>query len=78
MKSQKMVKVKFIEQKYFVIYIMSPVKIQKILKQTRLLLETVKFPFMQSFDLLVKIAIFRVFLLFLGDLHHALQPKSNT
>ena len=35
-------------------------------------METVNFDFMKFFDFLVKIAIFRVFLLFLGDLRHAL------
>ena len=34
MKSQKMVKVEVIEQRYFVIYIRSPLKMQKILKQS--------------------------------------------
>ena len=36
------------------------------------LFETVKFAFMETFDFLVKIAIFGVLLLFLEDLHHAL------
>ena len=70
MKSQKMVKVKVIEQRYFVIYIRSPLKMQKIIKLTnstsRQLLETINFAFMKNFDFLVKIAIFWDFLLFLG------------
>ena len=56
-------------------------KIQQIIKQAgpvRQIFETINFAFMKIFDFLVKIAIFRVILLFLGDLRHALQPKSNT
>ena len=33
---------------------------------------------MKIFDFLVKMAIFRAFLLFSGDLRHALRPQSNT
>ena len=40
--------------------------------------ETVNFAFMKFFDFLVKIVIFGANLHFLGDLHHALQPQSNT
>ena len=39
------------------------------------LFETVNFAFMKIFYFLVKIAIYRAFLLFLGDLCHKLQPK---
>lgn len=39
-------------------------------------METVNFAFMKFFDLFAKIAIFRVLLVFLGDLRHALRPKS--
>ena len=39
---------------------------------------TVNFAFMKIFNFLVKKAIFKAFLLFLGDLRHALRPKSNT
>ena len=51
---------------------------EKIMKQTgpsRQLFETVNFAFMKNFDFLVKIAIFWVLLLFLGDLCHKLRPK---
>ena len=68
-------------QRYFVIYKRSPLKIQKIKKPrspSRQLSETANFAFIKIFDFLVKIAIFRVILLFLGDLRHALRPKSNT
>ena len=53
----------------------------QIIKQagpSRQLFETVNFAFMKIFDFLVKIAVFRVFLLFLGDLRHALWLKLNT
>ena len=56
-------------------------KMQKIIKQvgpSRQLFETVNFAFMKIFDFLVKITIFRAFLLFLGDLRHALRLQSNT
>ena len=56
-------------------------KMQKIIKQvgpSRQLFETVNFAFMKIFDFLVKIVIFWAFLLFLGDLRHALRPQSNT
>ena len=52
-------------------------KMQKIIKQvgpSRQLFETVNFAFMKIFDFLVKIAIFRASLLFLGDSRHALWP----
>ena len=61
-------------QRYFVIYKRSPLKMQKIIKPrspSRQLLETVNFAFMKIFDFLVKIAIFRVILIFLRDLRHA-------
>ena len=50
---------------------------QKMIEQagpSRQLLETVNFAFMKIFDFLVKIALFRASLLFLGDSRHALQP----
>ena len=53
---------------------------QKIIKPrspSRQLLETVNFAFIKFFDSLVKKAIFRVFLLFLGDLRHAFLPGSR-
>ena len=56
-------------QRYFVIYKRSPLKMQKIKKlgsPSRQLLETVNFAFMKFFDFLVKIADFRVSLLFFG------------
>ena len=40
---------------------------------SRQLLETVNFAFMKIFDFLVKIAVFRASLLFLGDSRHALR-----
>ena len=55
-------------------------KMQQIIKQagpSRQLFETVNFAFMKFFDFLIKIVIFRAILLFLGDLRHALWPKSN-
>ena len=76
-KAKKMVKVKVIGQRYFVIYKRSPLKMQKIIKprsSSRQLLETVNFAFMKIFDFLVKIAVFRASLLFLGDSRHALRP----
>ena len=51
---------------------------QRIIKEkdpSRQLFETVNFAFMKIFDFLVKIAIFRAFLLLLGDLCHKLWPK---
>ena len=54
---------------------------QQIIKQggpSRQLFETVNFAFMKIFDFLVKKAIFRVILVFLGDLRHALRSQSNT
>ena len=77
MKSQKMVMVTLKLQRYFVIYKRSPLKMQKIKKPrspSRQLSETVNFAFMKIFDFLVKIALFRASLLFLGDLRHALRP----
>ena len=53
-------------------------KIIKLRRPNRQLLETVNFAFMKIFDLLVKIAVFRASLLFLGDSRHALRPQSNT
>ena len=38
------------------------------------LFEAINFAFMKIFDFLVKIAIFRAFLLFQRDLHHVLLP----
>ena len=80
-KAKKMFKVTLKLQRYFVIYIRSPLEMQKIIKQTsprRKLLETVNFAFMKFFYSLVKITIFWAFLYFLGDLRHALRPQSNT
>ena len=79
-KAKKMVKVKVIGQRYFVIYKRSPLKMQKIIKPrspSRQLLETVNFAFMKIFDFLVKIAVFRASLLFLGDSRHAFLPGSR-
>ena len=64
-------------QTYFVIYKRSPLKMQKIKKPrnpSRQLSETVNFAFINFFDFLVKIALFRASLLFLGDSRHALWP----
>ena len=80
MKSQKKVKVQVIGQRYFVIYKRSPLKMQKIIKprsSSTQLLETVNFAFIKIFDFLVKVAIFRAFFLFLGDLSHALRPHQT-
>ena len=80
-KVKKMVMVTLKLQRYFVIYKRSPLKMQKIKKPrspSRQLLETVNFAFIFFFDFLVKIVIFWAFLLFLGDLRHALRPQSNT
>ena len=55
--------------------------LKQIMKQTgpsRQYFETVNFAFMKFFESLVKITIFGAFLLFLGDLRHALRPQSNT
>ena len=55
-------------QRYIVIYKRSPLNMQKIKKSrspSRQLLETVNFAFIKIFDFLVKIALFRVSLLFL-------------
>ena len=49
-------------------------KIIKLRSPSRQLLETVNFAFMKIFDSLVKIAVFRASLLFLGDSHHAFLP----
>ena len=52
-------------------------KMQEIMKQvgaSRQLFETVNFALMKFFDFLVKTAIFRTFLLFLGDFRQALRP----
>ena len=60
-------------ERYFVIKIRPSIKIQKLIKQRsplKQLFETVNFAFMKIFDSLVKNTIFRVFLLFLRDLHH--------
>ena len=68
-RGKKMFKVTLKLQRYFVIYIRSPLKMQKIKKPrspSRQLSETVNFAFMKIFDFLVKKAIFRVFLLFFG------------
>ena len=67
-------------QRCFVIYKKSPLKMQKIKKPrspSRQLLETVNFAFMKIFDFLVKIALFRASLLFLGDSRHAFPPRSR-
>ena len=53
-------------------------KIIKLRSPSRQLLDTVNFAFMKNFDSLVKIAVFRASLLFLGDLHHALRRELNT
>ena len=50
-------------------------KITERVGPSRQLFEAVNFAFMKIFDFIVKIAIFWVFLLFLGDLCHKLQPK---
>ena len=68
-------------QRYFVIYIWASLKMQQIIKKTgpnRQLFEAVNFDFMKMFYSLVRIAIFRAFFLFLGDLRHAFWPNSNT
>ena len=49
-------------------------KIMKPKKFSRQPLETVNFAFMKIFYTLVKIAVFRASLLFMGDLCHALWP----
>ena len=52
---------------------------QRIIKETGpsgQLFETVNFAFMKIFDSLVKIAVFRASLLFLGDSRHAFLPGS--
>ena len=52
-------------------------KTQQIMKQAdpgMQLFETVNFAFMKIFDFLVKITIFRAFLLFWGDSCHAFCP----
>ena len=80
-RAKKMFKVTLKLQRYFVIYKRSPLKMQKIIKprsSSKQLLETVNFAFMKIFDFLVKIAVFRASLLFLGDSRHALRPQSNT
>ena len=62
-------------ERYFVIKIR--LKMQKIIKQRNplgQLLETVNFALMNFFYFLVKIAIFRTFLLFSGDFRQALRP----
>ena len=67
-------------QRYFVIHIRSSLKMQKIKKPrspSRQLSENVNFAFMKKFDFLVKIAVFRASLLFLGDSRHALLPGSQ-
>ena len=67
-------------ERYFVIQIRASIKMQKIVEQrspSRQLFETVNFAFMKILDFLVKIAIFRVFLLFLRDSRHAFLPGSN-
>ena len=72
-----MIKVKVIGQSYFLIYKRSPLKMQKnheIEEPSRQLLETVNFAFMKIFEFLVKIAVLRAYLFFLGDSRHALRP----
>ena len=59
---------------------MASTKTNKIMKPrcpSRQLLETVNFAFMKIFDFLVKIAVFRASLLFLGDSRHAFLPGSR-
>ena len=51
-------------ERHFVIKIRLFLKVQKIIKQSWQLFGTVNFAFMKIFDFLVKIAIFRAFLLF--------------
>ena len=56
---------------------MASFKMQQIIKQTspsRQLFETINFVFMNFFYFLVKLAIFRTFLLFSGDFRQALWP----
>ena len=51
---------------------------QQIIKQagpSRQLFETINFAYKKIFDILVKIAVFGAFLLFLGDSRHKLRPK---
>ena len=75
-----MFKVRLKLQKYFVIYIRSPLKMQKIIKSrspSRQLLETINFAFMKLFDFLVKIAVFRASLFLAGDSRHAFLPGSQ-
>ena len=53
-------------------------KMQQIIKQagpSGKLFEIINFAFMKIFDFLVKTALFRDFLLFLGDSCHKLWPK---
>ena len=52
-------------------------KIIRLRSPSRQLLETVNFAFMKIFDSLVKIAVFRASLLFLGDSRHAFLPGSR-
>ena len=77
-KVKKMVMVTLKLQRYFVIYKRSPLKMQKIIKPrcpSRQLLETVNFAFMKIFDFLVKIAVFRASLLFLGRFPSCMSPQ---
>ena len=53
---------------------------QQIIKQaglSRQLFETVNFAFMKNFDFLVKKTLLGASLLFLGDSHHKLRPKTE-
>jgi len=67
-------------ESYFVIKIRPSLKMQKIIKQkspSRQLFETVNLASMIFFLFLLKIVIFRAFLLFLIDLSHAFLPRSS-
>ena len=67
-------------ERYFAIEIWASLEMQKFIKPrcpSRQLLETVNFAFMKIFDSLVKIAVFRASLLFLGDSRHAFPPWSR-
>ena len=68
-------------EKYFAIKIRTSLIMQKIIKQkfcpSKQLFDTVNFAFMKIFDFIVKITIFRAFLLFLGDLCQAFCPNQE-
>ena len=79
-RGKKMFKVTLKLQRYFVIYVRSPLKMQKIIKPrnpSKQLLEIVSFAFTKFFDSLVKIAVFRASLFLGGDSRHAFLPGSQ-